>query len=228
VEVPVLTRLRPLLLSACLAACALPAVAHDGQLWINTTVFGSVEDLAFFAEVQPRIGDNFSKLDQLILRPALGWKVNKDLTLYQGYAYVESFGAGNASVEDRSFQEVNWKIGTFEGMKLSSRTRFEQRWRSDGRDVAFRLRQNLRVAVPLTADAKGIAAVGSTETFFHLNDADWGPRAGFDQQRTFAGLEMPVGGQSTVELGYLNRLIENPGTGLRVDHVLSLNVFIRN
>jgi hypothetical protein len=32
---------------------------------------------------------------------------------------------------------------------LASRTRFEQRWQSAGRDVGFRLRENLRFAMPL-------------------------------------------------------------------------------
>ena len=210
-----------------LLGTAAPVAAHDAQLWFNTTVYGSIGDVAFFAEMQPRFGDGLSKLDQFILRPAVGWKISKDLTLYQGYAYVQDRGSGPVRIEDRSFQEINWKIGEINGLKTSSRTRFEQRWRSDGKDVAFRAREQMRVAAPLTDAAEGVAAVGSTEVFVALNDADWGPRAGFDQLRTFAGIEVPIGGKSTVELGYTHRLIQTPTSGLATDHILSLNLFLR-
>ncbi len=85
----------------------------------------------------------------------------------------------------------------------------------------------MRVAAPLTDKAGGVSALGSAEVFVALNDADWGPRAGFDQLRTFAGIEVPIGGQSTVELGYLNRLIQTPSNGLATDHILSVNLFLR-
>ncbi len=220
-------RVFALLAVAVAAGVPARASAHDAQLWLNTTLFGSAGDIAYFAEVQPRFGNGISQLDQLILRPAVGWKVNESLTLYQGYARVEDRGVPSNTVEDRSFQEINWKIGEVNGLKTSSRTRFEQRWRSDGKDVAFRLRSQMRVAAPLTERSEGIAAVGWAETFVALNDADWGPRAGFDQLRTFAGLEVPIGGKSTVEVGYLNRLIKTENR-LETDHILSLNLSIRH
>lgn len=210
-------------------ARAVAETVHDGQLWLNTTLFGSFGDVAYFAEVQPRFGKGISQLDQLLLRPALGWKVNNDLTLYQGYAYVEDRGMpGGMGTEDRSFQEVNWQIGTVSGVKVSSRTRFEQRWQSAGRDVGFRLRENLRFAVPLTQKTTSVAALGWTEAFLALNDTDWGARTGFDRIRTFVGLEVPIGGRSTVEIGYLNQAASAPGSGVAVDHILSLNLFVRN
>lgn len=182
-----------------LAASGARAVAetvHDGQLWLNTTLFGSFGDVAYFAEVQPRFGKGISQLDQLLLRPALGWKVYNDLALYQGYAYVEDRGMpGGEGTEDRSFQEINWQIGTVSGVKVSSRTRFEQRWQSAGRDVGFRLRENLRFAVPLTQKTTSVAALGWTEAFLALNDTDWGARTGFDRIRTFVGLEVPIDGR---------------------------------
>ena len=212
-----------LLAALCLAtsgARATAQTAQDEQLWINTTLFGSVGDLAYFAEVQPRFGNGISRLDQLLLRPAVGWKVNESLTLYQGYARVEDRGTpSSVRFEDRSFQEINWKIGDFAGVKVSSRTRFEQRWLSAGRDVGFRLRENLRFAVPLSQEAGSVSA---------LNDTDWGARAGFDRVRTFVGMELPIGGASTVEVGYLNQTARTRTSGVEIDHILSLNLFVRN
>lgn len=225
-------RTRHLMAALCLAASGGRASAepvHDGQLWINTTLFGSIGDAAFFAEVQPRFGTGISQLDQLILRPAVGWKVDQTLTLYQGYASVETHGAGNGvRTEDRSFQEINWKIGELSGVKVASRTRFEQRWQSSGRDVGFRLREQLRFAKPLTEEKDSVSAIGWTELFVALNDTDWGARAGFDRIRSFVGLELPIGGASTVEVGYMNQTARTTASGVAVDHILSLNLFVRN
>ncbi|KQQ13597.1 hypothetical protein ASF53_11515 [Methylobacterium sp. Leaf123] len=222
---------RLLLAALCLIATGARTSAEpvqDGQLWINTSLFGSVGDVAYFAEVQPRIGNGISQLDQLILRPAVGWKVNDALVLYQGYAYVEDHGMRDmVRIEDRSFQEINWKIGEVSGVKVSSRTRFEQRWQSTGRDVGFRLRENVRFAVPLPQDWGSVSAVGWTELFVALNDTDWGARAGFDRIRAFIGLELPIGGKSTVEIGYLNQTARTQAGGTELDHILSLNLFVR-
>ncbi|WP_245930603.1 DUF2490 domain-containing protein [Methylobacterium radiodurans] len=214
-----------------LLASGLPAaaqVAHDGQLWINTTLFGGVDAFAYFAEIQPRFGDGISRLDQLILRPAVGWKINDQLTIYQGYAYVETAPLGQPPLtEDRSFQQLSWEVGEWQRVKISSRTRFEQRWQSNGRDVGFRIREQLRASYPLTMDEGGIAALGWTEAFFALNDTDWGARAGFDRARTFIGLEIPFAGKSAVEIGYINQTVNAPGTRGEMDHIVSLNLFVR-
>ncbi|MEH3117436.1 MAG: DUF2490 domain-containing protein [Methylorubrum populi] len=227
----VIARTHLLLTILCLAVSGGRAAAepvHDGQLWINTTLFGSIGDAAFFAEVQPRFGNGISQLDQSILRPAVGWKVNEDLKLYQGYASVEDHGtSGRVGVEDRSFQEIDWKIGEISGVKVSSRTRFEQRRQSTGRNVGFRLRESLRFAMPLTQEKGSVSAVGWTEIFVALNDTAWGARAGFDRIRTFVGLELPIGGKSTVEIGYMNQTARTPASGVELDHILSLNLFVR-
>ncbi|SEP44232.1 Protein of unknown function [Methylobacterium sp. ap11] len=227
-----MTRLRRFLLPALwLAACPLPAAAQveqDGQFWINATAFGSIGSFAVFAEVQPRFGDGPSRLDQLIVRPAVGWAINDALTLYQGYARVESTPlTGRSCSEDRSFQQVGWEIGTIERVKLSSRTRFEQRFQTNGRDTGFRLRQMLRAAVPLTDETRGVAAVAWTEVFAALNDTDWGARAGFDRVRTFVGLEIPLQGRSTLEFGYMNQTARAPAGRVAMDHIVSLNLFLR-
>ncbi|MFY9291208.1 MAG: DUF2490 domain-containing protein [Methylorubrum rhodinum] len=223
---------RTRLLLAALALTTSPAEAQDTQLWLNTTLFGSHGRFAYFAEVQPRFGGDIARLDQFILRPAVGWKLDDDLTIYQGYARVENTPAGMPGFsEDRSFQQLSWEIGTYEKFKLSSRTRFEQRWQSDGRDTGFRFREMLRASHPIFDEAGGLKALGWSEVFVALNDTDWGARAGFDQIRTFVGLEIPIQdksqGKSTFEIGYLNQTVNAPAAPVEVNHILSLNLFLR-
>jgi hypothetical protein len=75
--------------------------------------------------------------------------------------------------------------------------------------------------------AKKVAPMASIEGFVALNSPDWRPRSGFDQLRTFVGVEVGLKGKSTVEAGYLNQIVDRAGPAARMNHVLSVNVFIR-
>lgn len=223
--------MRFLLLAALLLPCAARAeTREDEQLWINVTVQGSIKDeLVYFAEAQPRFGGGASRLEQLLLRPAIGWRATPRLTLYQGYAHVVlPIEGGRDRNEERSFQQATWNAGRVGPGDLSTRTRLEQRWLSDGDDTGWRLRQMIRYRLPLRADRKGVGLLGWTEPFVALNDTDWGARAGFDQLRTFVGAEVPVGGASTAELGYMNQLIDRGGGVRQVNHIASVTVFVRH
>ena len=232
---------RPALARFALAAAALiftataPQIAsaetsHDEQVWVNLTAMGSISDkLVYFAELQPRVGDGVSRLDPLLLRGAVGWKLSPSVTLYQGYAHVISPVDGGRDInEERSFQQLNVALGKPLGGELSSRTRLEQRWRSDGGDMGWRLREMLRYEHPLKAGSDAVNALVYAEGFIALNDTDWGARGGFDQLRSFVGAEVGLPGASTLELGYLNQTIDQTRGRVRMNHVASISLFYRH
>ena len=220
-----------------LAACWAFPVSHaqartteDEQLWVNLTAMGPVSGkLVYFAEVQPRLGDGVSRLDQLLLRGAVGWKLSPNLTVYQGYAHVTLPVDGARDVnEERSFQQVSWIMGKPWGGELSSRTRLEQRWRSDGNDMGWRLREMVRYEKPLRPGSNAVNALIYGEGFIALNGTDWGAKGGFDQVRGFVGAELGLGGASTAEIGYLNQYINQRRGNARAHHVASVTLFFRH
>src|SRR3954470_15201262 len=82
-------------IGVALAGCALATsaaharTAEDEQVWFNATVMQTTRSgFAWFAEVQPRFGDGANRLQQLILRPAVGWQLRKNLSVFAGYAHV--------------------------------------------------------------------------------------------------------------------------------------------
>ena len=150
------------------------------------------------------------------------------MTLYQGYGHIVVPQRGGRDVnEERSFQQLSWTLQAGTRTELSSRTRLEQRWRSDGGDIGWRLREMIRYETALRRDGGGARALVYSELFIAFNDTDWGARAGFDQIRNFVGFELPVGGRSTIEAGYLNQLIDQTGGRRRVNHVAALSLFYR-
>lgn len=226
--------IRPLLSVAAAAAVLVPFAAaadtrEDEQVWINLTLMGGIGDrFVYFAEVQPRFADGASRLDQLLLRPAIGVKLAPRVALYQGYVRVVlPVAGGRDRHEDRSFQQLTWTLPPSRRGEVQLRSRVEQRWRSDGRDMGWRLRQMVRGEYALSASGKGVRALGYAEAFVALDDTDWGAKAGFDHVRSFAGVEVPVGGASTVEAGYLNQLFRRNAGVTRMNHVASLSLFVR-
>lgn len=229
--------MRCLLLAAVcmpLVAATLPRpagaqTAHDEQVWLNLTAMGPVVgDVVYFAEVQPRSGEGLSRLDQLLMRGAVGVKLSPSVTLYQGYAHVAVPVEGARDInEERSFQQLSATLGKPWGGELSSRTRLEQRWRSNGKDTGWRLREMIRYEKPLRSGSDAVNALVSVEGFAALNGTDWGAKAGFDQVRSFAGVELGLAGASTAEIGYLNQVIDQRGGRTRMNHVASLSLFWR-
>ena len=217
-------------LASCLGAPAHAETSQDEQFWLNLTSMGSIkDDLVYFAEIQPRVGDGISRIDQALFRGAMGWKFSPSVTVYQGFAHIVVPVEGGKDVnEERSFQQINWTLGKPWAGELSSRTRLEQRWRSDGDDMGWRLREMLRYEKPLKPGSDALNALVYAEGFIALNDTDWGVRGGFDQLRSFIGAEVGLPGASTLEVGYLNQVINQSGGDTRVNHVASVTLFFRH
>jgi hypothetical protein len=214
------------------AAPASAETASDMRIWLNGTVMGPISGrVIYFVEAQPRFYDGGSRLGQLILRGAAGWEFSKKLSVYQGYARVIDPGVGGRPDlhEDRVFQQVSWTIAKIGRGTLSSRTRLEERWRSDGDGMGIRLRDMIRYVHPLRSDGKGPKALVYAEPFVNLKGSDWGMRRGHDQLRSFVGLEVPVGdSRSTIEAGYLNQRVNMAGGRIGDNHTLSLTLFVRH
>lgn len=211
-------------------APAAAATTEDEQFWMNLTAMGSVSgDLIYFAEVQPRFGQGASQADQTLLRGVIGWKLSSNLSVYQGYAHVMLPTRDGRDInEERSFQQVNWTIGKPWKGELSSRTRLEQRWRSDGNGMGWRLREMLRYERALMPESSTVNALVYTEGFIALNRTDWGQKAGFDQLRSFIGTEIKLMGTSTAEIGYLNQYIDQSSGAKRMNHVAAVTLFFRH
>jgi hypothetical protein len=60
--------------------------SSDFQIWTPININAKLaEQLRGFLELQPRIGNNASNLTTAIVRPALGWAINKQATVWIGY-----------------------------------------------------------------------------------------------------------------------------------------------
>ncbi|MGY6552264.1 MAG: DUF2490 domain-containing protein [Erythrobacter sp.] len=217
--------------AAAIAAgvAAMPASAsnQEFQQWTQITAIGPVKDkVLIYAEFQPRLTNDATRIGQLFVRPAIGYQIDKNTSVFIGYAYVRSEPEGRpASTEHRIWQQVAFKIADIGDLSIISRARLEQRNFLGSDETGWRYRQQFRGQFPLI-DGAGIAGVVWSEPFYNLNSADWGARAGFDRWRNFAGIAVPVGKLASLEAGYMNQAVFREGPD-RSDHVLSFKLFYR-
>lgn len=207
----------------------LGAQGDDTQLWSLNVVQGRFGSRGlWYAEVQPRISDDISRRGQLLLRPAVGLRLNSRVDALFGYAYVRTDPLEARTIkEHRLWQQLQWTaVDRPGGLRIGGRSRLEQRVVEGDHDLGWRLRQQIRAQHPLTRGRGAPSAVLWTEPFLQLDDTRWGARSGFDQWRTFAGIAIPVGDKLTVEPGYMQQRVAQPGRD-RINDIVSINLFLR-
>ena len=218
----------------------------DFQSWNNVTAIGKFETLGitnpklanfrWWMEGQGRFGNDGTRFSQAIVRPGLGYQVNRTTQVWLGYAWAPTSApfAGTSFDEQRIWQQLSWadrfKIGPF-NPTFALRTRFEERWveqwKDPSGDTGYRFRQLARVLIPVP-QAPNFGLVLANEIFVHMNNA-WGasgPHSGFDQNRAFAGGAYTINKFARAEIGYMNQTLNRFNNTNLMDHILSTNLFL--
>lgn len=223
----ILTRFRAAVFALALVSFCYAQNAHaleqDGQAWILTTASGPISgNWKGYMEVQPRLGDNGQAL---LIRPAVGYQLTPQWSVWQGYAWTPSFNPDKD--EHRIFQQsvVETPKGVFP-FSLTNRTRLEERWIEHTGKTAFRLRHMLRGMQPI-GDSGKWALVAYDEVFINLNDVDNGPQGGFGQNRAFFGVNRELTPSIQAEVGYLNQFIRSDGKEDLMNHNALLAMYYK-
>ena len=201
-------------------------VNQDFRLWAPVYLtFPLSSSFIGYIEVNPRFGDDVSELDQLILRPAVGYKLNDHFSLWQGYAWVGNYQP-SLQEENRLYQQLLYRR-KFPFVKILSRTRLEERFIENTDGTAVRARTMLRGDFPLP-DAPEWAIVVYDEIFLNVNTVGNGPASGFDQNRLFLGMNRQFTEHFNMDLGYQMQALNNNQPELinQINHTILLQFFI--
>jgi len=77
-----------------LAGPSVYAQRTDFQSWTLLTANGSFDQekkWLFYMEAQPRITDDMTRLERLLIRPAVGYAITPNVTAHLGYAWTPTF-----------------------------------------------------------------------------------------------------------------------------------------
>jgi hypothetical protein len=206
-------------------AVSLPAYAQtkeDGAIWLGVNVQGKLGNtgLNWYAELQPRWREEGDKLNQLIIRPAIFYKLDAKSSVWFGYEKVVNHPVNKSTFDEhRLWQQYSYAFDPIDAVTIQSRTRLEERRLEDGKETGIRMRQMLKASMPLELNPK-LSLIASDELFINFNDTDWGVRSGFDQNRLFAGMGYAFNSHVKLEAGYLNQYVNSSSID-KMNHVLS-------
>lgn len=209
-------------LSGFLNAANLPN--RDFQGWLNYTMTGGINSsFRYWLETQERGGDNLSRFSQGLIRPGLGYRVNREWSVWLGYAWIYTAlpYVQTPVRENRIWQQALWVkpvgINTY-----IARTRLEQRFIQHSPDIGWRLRQLVKAELPF-AKASRFSVVSSDEVFVHLNHYNMNTQEGFDQNRCFLGFGYRPRKHVLIEFGYMNQYLKRSGGAAFTANIASLN-----
>jgi len=134
------------------------AQRSDLQSWTQVTATVNLDtQKRWFAyvEAQPRVGDNVSRLERLLIRPALGYNLTDKIALFLGYAWTPTFVNtsydGDFRNENRIWQQLLYKHDLW-GLQWQHRLRQEQRIIEDAGQTSNRTRYLVRGSYALNSD----------------------------------------------------------------------------
>jgi hypothetical protein len=92
-----------------------------------------------------------SRAGQILLRQAIGYRINPKTSVFGGYAYVRTDNLGAKVLDEhRLFQQANFSIlDAGKSGVITGRTRIEERFVEGSGEVGWRMRQQIRGALPI-------------------------------------------------------------------------------
>ena len=176
------------------------AIKNDLQLWTPVYSEFPIKGKFFgYFEVQPRIGDDVSDFDQLIIRPAFGYKLNEHIKLYQGYAWAPRFRPGFRN-DNRIWQQVSLE-NTFKKLQILNALRLEERFIENTGGPSLRTRYTLRFDYPLDKAEKWFVFL-MNQLYLNFYTVSNGPERGIEQNRITSGIRRKITKHLDLETGY--------------------------
>ncbi len=201
------------------------AVENDLGLWTPIYIKLPVtEKIITQLEINPRIQENITHINQLLVRPSVGYQLTKNLSIWQGYAWVTNYIPSFVN-ENRIWQQILYEkeIGRF---VFSSRSRLEERFIENVHGTPVRFRNMFRAQYALDKN-KHWAFVIYDEPFINIGSHFQGPQSGIDQNRFFVGLNKKFTQNTSIEGGYLMQYL-NVASPIqdRLNHNILVNLYL--
>ncbi len=213
--------MRALILGIALSA-GIPATAYcqqvDAQAWLQVNAKLKVDDhWSGTVEAIARASDRQDGIYTTEIGLLAAYKPSDKVELGFGYRHVGFYNGNTGADEDRFRQHIVLTLG-----RVTTRLRVDERFHPGGREIGFRIRPLVRYNLPI--GGKHTLFV-SHEDIILANTTRWGQRAGWERMRNIAGVTLPLGSKSNIELGYLNQYrFGRFGARAQMDHAFNVQL----
>jgi hypothetical protein len=184
---------------------AMPALSQDEEdkrLWLKGAASVRLNDrMKLDLDSEGRFSNDRDGLYEIELNSLITYEVGNGVAIGGGYVRSTNYFHGTTIQAEDRFRAHVGVSGMAGPVELSGRVRLEYRLRSDGDDAGLRLRPQFKAVLPIS---RNVNLVASHESFFPLNDTDWGQRAGYQRMRNFVGVAWKTSERLSFEVGYVN------------------------
>lgn len=209
---------------------------------MNTIQFSP--KIIFQFDAQLRSSNHLEKPEVLILRPVLGYMINKTTSIGVGVASISSWKSID-EVRDRADEFRLWQqfntTKKYGASTLQHRLRLEERWlpivsvengefKKTGSNVSSRFRYFTRLIMPMKRGpqfSKGFFWAVQNEFFFNTTGAVHLNNKFFDQTRTYGGIGFRMSKTADLELGYMYQYVEGRSKSYTSNHIIQFSSFLR-
>jgi hypothetical protein len=217
------------LLYFCVPLAGLKAdenIDNDLTLWpVASLEFPLYKDkVSGYAYLQPTLTNNLQDLSPVVFRGALVYSLKPNLDLWAGYDRHYSFGDKVTFLENRPWQQVTYNH-KYKKTTLDHRLRLEERFLEGVNDPLLRTRYRLRLTHDVGKNKKWYLAA-SNELHINLNTVNQTRRAGFSEDRIYAGVGRRLNAWLNLEGGYQLSFINFINTNNLLRHALVTNLSI--
>jgi len=219
-------------------------MAEDSGAWIQSVAEGSLgvidpswQKSRIWLETQSRFDGDWSHWYQGMLRTAVGYSLTERATIWAGYTFLptqnlthNAAGVATGNGVYRGQQDI-WPAFRYVLPTEFGTLSFRSMWESNfvANEVRQRPRQMIKFMHPFEFE-KRLSFIAWDEVFYRVNKTNWGGKAGFDQNRAFAGLGWTFNPNVRTELGYMNQyldMLKVDGTeNLTMHHLAMGSVFV--
>lgn len=207
---------------------------HDAGSWLQVVSEGSLkvvdpslEKMRIWVEGQSRFDDDWNHWYQGMVRTAVGYSLSERATIWAGYTWLptQNIGKNYASQQD-VWPAFRYTLPTDIG-SFTFRTMVETNFLpGNGDDVRVRPRQMIRFMHPFESEPR-LNFIAWDEFFIRVNATHAGGKAGFDQNRAFAGLGWTFNKKFRFEAGYLNQYLDDANhNNSTMRHLIMGSLFI--
>lgn len=181
----------------------------------------------YWIDAQARYFDLGSGVNQYLVRPAIGYRLDDSVQVWAGYArFRTSNQSGTVADENRTWQQINWSLGRWLDGTFTMRARLLQRHLSTGNDTGLVLRFLTKYTRPFGDDGKKSLIIG-VEPIFDLKDTDWSGSDGIAQNRTYLGVGWHIREKLTIETGYMNQFVWRNSSENTSNHLGVINFKVK-
>lgn len=171
---------------------------------------------------QHRWNQNLSQIDRTLGEASASLSITPSLSIAQGYTWRGTYQPSFAQ-EHRPWQYIQLQK-KFKRLTIIERLRVEERYFKKTGDLIIRNRLFSQLGYQLDKKDNWRFLL-SDEVFWTLNDSSSAAKAGFEQNRVFAGINRRLNKQVSVEGGYLLQYLAPNGVpSQKLNHAMVLTL----